>query len=248
MRSETLFTGNHTWTVYGRDPGKPDQIIDTNQYMLHDSVAALLLDPGGVELFAPMLAAVVKDVPLERIQYLFASRQDPDIISSLGLWDQVLTKATLYGPWLWESFIPHFGMQRTKYQNIKDEGEAVTIGRMRLHFVPAHYMHASGNFSLYDPEAKILFSGDIGAALEPPESELYVENFDSHISKMKLFHQRWMPSNRAKNDWVSRVRKLDIKMMVPQHGRIFKGDDVQRFLDWFGELEVGVAVPPREAS
>jgi len=30
--------------------------------------------------------------------------------------------------------------------------------------------------------------------------------------------------------------------MCPQHGRIFQGDDVQRFLDWFEALEVGTAV------
>jgi flavorubredoxin len=30
-------------------------------------------------------------------------------------------------------------------------------------------------------------------------------------------------------------------MMVPQHGRIFRGDDVGRFLDWFEGLEVGIA-------
>jgi len=83
-------------------------------------------------------------------------------------------------------------------------------------------------------------SGDIGAALESVEAPLFVEDFDEHISKMKMFHQRWMPSNSAKNDWVKRVRKLDIDMMCPQHGRIFKGDNVQRFLDWFEALEVGL--------
>jgi flavorubredoxin len=28
--------------------------------------------------------------------------------------------------------------------------------------------------------------------------------------------------------------------MCPQHGRIFKGDNVKRFLDWFEDLEVGI--------
>jgi len=30
--------------------------------------------------------------------------------------------------------------------------------------------------------------------------------------------------------------------MAPQHGSIFNGDDVKRFLDWFEDLEVGVAI------
>jgi flavorubredoxin len=75
---------------------------------------------------------------------------------------------------------------------------------------------------------------------------MFVEDFSAHVSKMKLFHQRWMPSNNAKLDWISRIRKLDVAMMVPQHGRIFRGADVSRFLDWFEELEVGIAVSRRE--
>jgi flavorubredoxin len=59
---------------------------------------------------------------------------------------------------------------------------------------------------------------------------------------MEHFHRRWMPSNRAKNDWIRRVRQLDIDMLCPQHGAVFKGDDVGRFLDWFEGLEVGGAV------
>lgn len=86
-------------------------------------------------------------------------------------------------------------------------------------------------------------SGDVGASLEPDGAPMYVEDFDEQIDKMKMFHQRWMPSNRAKQDWIDRVRKLDIDIMAPQHGRLFKGDDVQRFLDWFEALEVGIAAP-----
>ena len=59
---------------------------------------------------------------------------------------------------------------------------------------------------------------------------------------MSFFHKRWMPSNEAKKDWVRRVRELDIEIMAPQHGRMFKGDDVKRFLDWFEALDVGIAL------
>jgi flavorubredoxin len=78
--------------------------------------------------------------------------------------------------------------------------------------------------------------------LEEPGSPMFVENFDLHIEKMRFFHQRWMPSNQAKKVWIDRVRELDIDILAPQHGRMFKGDDVNRFLDWFETLQVGTAV------
>jgi flavorubredoxin len=242
MKSLKIYDEDHQWYLFGRDVSKPDLIIDTNQYMIVNGDQAVLLDPGGVELFSPMLAAIMKFVDIDQVKYLFASHQDPDIISSLGMWDQILPNATLYSPWLWEGFIRHFGMENIKFQAIKDEGGQLALGSLLLEFIPAHYLHSSGNFHVYDPKAKILFSGDIGAALEPVDSPLYVEDFSAHIDKMKGFHQRWMPSNRAKLDWIERVRKLDIDMMVPQHGRIFKGEQVTNFLDWFEELEVASAV------
>ena len=242
MKATKFFDDGHQWFMFGRDPEKDESIIDTNQYMITTGSRTLLMDPGGIEVFAPMLGAILHHTKVDQITDLFASHQDPDIISSLGLWDQALPHAKLHSPWIWEGFIRHFGMNNIQYEPIPDEGSSISLGSLTLELIPAHYLHSSGNFNVYDPKAKILMSGDIGAALEATEAPLFVDDFEEHIPKMKMFHQRWMPSNRAKNDWVKRVRKLDIEYMAPQHGRIFKGDNVNLFLDWFEKLEVGLAV------
>lgn len=230
------------WLMFGRDKDKPEKVIDTNQYMVLSEGKAILLDPGGIELFAPMLAAVLQHAPIDSITDIFASHQDPDIISSLGLWDKAIPNGRLHAPWLWEGFIRHFGMENISYRALPDEGDLIEVGVAKLQAVPAHYLHSSGNFHIYDPESKVLMSGDIGAALEPIDAPLYVDDFESHIPKMEKFHQRWMPSNRAKNDWIKRVRELDIEIMAPQHGRLFTGDNIPKFLDWLEALEVGVAI------
>ena len=33
---------------------------------------------------------------------------------------------------------------------------------------------------------------------------------------------------------------MDIQLIVPQHGRIVRDEDVQKFTGWFEKLEVGV--------
>ena len=242
MEAQKIYNGNHQWYVFARDSAKPEKIIDTNQYLIKSSQEAIILDPGGVELFSPMLASILKHVDLEHVTTLFASHQDPDIISSLGLWDKTIPNAKLHAPWLWEGFIRHFGMENIEYVPIKDEGGEVRVGSATLKFVPAHYLHSSGNFNVYDPQAKILMSGDIGAAMEDHDAPLYVDNMSSHSQKMRKFHQRWMPSNEAKQDWIRRVRQLDIDLMCPQHGRLFQKQQVVEFLNWFEELPVGIAV------
>jgi len=228
--------------MFGRDNNKPEKIIDTNQYIVRTADRCLLIDPGGVELFAPMLAGVLHYAPVEQITDIFASHQDPDIISSLGLWDQALPDAKLHASELWEGFLRHFCCESIEYVGVPDNGGVIDLGNVELQIIPAHYMHSAANFNIYDPQAKILMSGDVGAALEEPGAPVFVDNFDAHVEKMRFFHQRWMPSNQAKRVWIDRVRELDVDILAPQHGRMFKGDDVKRFLDWFEALQVGIAV------
>lgn len=240
MLTVKLFENHsHEWIVFARDPEKPEKIIDTNQYMIKSEREAILLDPGGIELFSSMLASVVHYLPVDQITHLFASHQDPDIISSLGLWDKTLPGAVLHAPWLWEGFLRHYGCDHIIYDAIPDEGKNLQFDNVEIQFIPAHYMHASGNFSVYDPVAKILFSGDVGAGLNQPDDPIFVEDFEAHIPKIKKFHQRWMPSERAKEMWIKRVRRLEIDMLCPQHGSIYRGEDVGRFLDWLESIEVG---------
>jgi len=243
MKTFELFNKKgRRWVYFGRDPQRKDIVIDTNEYLIINDGKGLMLDPGGMEIFPPVVATISREIKMDDIEILFCSHQDPDICSSLSLWFGVCKNMKVYVPSIWSLFIPHFGSERTLHQ-IPDAGMNLPLGGSNdIQLIPSHYCHSSGNFSLYDPIAKILFSGDIGAALLPKENnEIFVEDFNDHVQYMEGFHKRWMPSNVAKNDWIKRVRKLDINMMCPQHGSIFKRDDAQKFLDWFEQLQVGSA-------
>lgn len=247
MKCVTLFRrDDHYWQAFGQDPERPDRVIDTNQYVVRSGDAAILLDPGGIEVFPSMLAALTREIPVEQVKALFISHQDPDIGSSLPLWRRVCQPETdIYISWLWESFASHFDRDAV-FTTIPDEGMEVSLSpSLRLRFLPAHYLHSSGNFNVYDPQARILFSGDIGAALIPrdrPAEGLFVTDFSRHIGYMEGFHRRWMPSPQARDAWIAQVSKLEIDILAPQHGLIFKGDDVKRFLDWFAALEIGSGI------
>lgn len=234
---------DHKWAVVARDPGKPGHLIDTNEYLVVNGNEMLLADPGGMEIFSSVFSALSTEIDPGAIRYLFASHQDPDIISSLALWLDFNPELKCYLSWLWGSFVPHFGGTEETFVAIPDEGTTITLGNLTLEALPAHYLHSSGNFNLYDSKAKIMFSGDVGAALLPPEEGgMFVENFDSHIRHAKSFHRRWMGSNAAKLNWCERASRLDIDMLCPQHGAIYRGEDVKRFINWFAELEVGSGI------
>lgn len=232
---------NHKWAMISRDPGKQSYLIDTNEYLVTSEEEGLLTDPGGLEIFHAVFSSISQEFNPQNIKYIFASHQDPDIISSLSLWLEVNPNIRCYVSWLWSTFIPHFGGDDNTIISIPDEGRKINLGKIQLEMIPAHHLHSAGNFHLYDRKAKIYFSGDIGAALLPTDyNDLFVTDFDKHIEFAKGFHQRWMGSNEAKNDWCERVSKLEIDMICPQHGAVYTGAAVERFINWFSELKVGV--------
>ena len=241
-KTTTLFElGDHRWQVIARDPSLPDHLIDTNEYLVSSGGQAMLLDPGGQEVFPAVFSALSAAADPATLTHVFASHQDPDVISSLALWLAFKPDIKCYASWLWGSFIPHFGGNKDTFILLPDDPAPLSLGGRQFQSVPAHFLHSSGNLHLYDPGAKILFTGDVGAALLPPdEGGLFVSDFDRHIRYAEGFHRRWMGSRPARDAWCERASRLDIELMCPQHGAIYRGKDVRRFIDWFAELEIGV--------
>lgn len=245
MKKATIIyqSGQHQWIAIARDSERPNYLIDTNEYLITDSTTALLTDPGGSEIFSKVFAAICEAFDPTKIGAIFASHQDPDIISSLSLWLDFNPELKCYLSQLWTTFVPHFGGTDQTFISIPDEGFPITVGSLHLQVIPAHYLHSSGNFHLYDEAARLFFSGDIGAAMLPETmNELFVKDFDRHIGYAKGFHQRWMGSPEAKRLWCERVAAMKIDMLCPQHGAIYQGRDVERFINWFSELQVGTGL------
>lgn len=243
MKCYTIWqNGDHRWLAFAQDPDQPDNIIDTNQLLVTSDQDAMLLDPGGVELFPAMVAAVTQEIRISQLKHLFFSHQDPDVSSALPLWRQVCgTDMQLHVSWMWAGFVSHFDRD-ARFENIPDAGTDIALSpSVRLKALPAHYLHSPGNFSVYDPKAKILFSGDIGAALVPKDqlNGIYVEDFGHHVAFMEGFHRRWLGAAEARDKWVAMVRRLEVDVLAPQHGLFFKGEDVGKFLDWLGGLQLG---------
>ena len=107
--------------------------------------------------------------------------------------------------------------------------------------VPAHFMHAEGNFHFYDPISRILFTGDLGASLiSPTQAQQIVTDFDAHRPKMEGFHRRYMVSNKILRYWVAMARTMNIDMLVPQHGAPMSGAAIPAFYNWLETLNCGV--------
>ncbi len=221
----------------------PDETIQTNQYLVVHKDSAILIDPGGYTIFSPLFAEVSSKVPLKDLKYIFFSHQDPDIVSGMNGW-LLSTNAQLIIPKLWTRFIGHIGLKKGYEKRIiavDDRGGTIELGDIELRILPAHFMHSPGNFQIYDPVSKILFSGDVGASVG--QNYLYVEDFENHKKLIEGFHRRYMANNKICKLWANMVKKLDIDIIAPQHGALFKGkENVNAFIDWISNLQCGTDI------
>ncbi len=231
----------HRFIWLGWEEEDEEGLVQTNQYLIINRGIGILLDPGGAHVFPRVVAETARFIPLENIRYVFYSHQDPDVSSGLPLWLSV-TPAKVYISKLWIRFVPHFGKADvSRIEPIEDSGGSVTLPTGdEVEFLPAHYLHSTGNFSAYDSRSKILFSGDIGAAVFPRGKRyLFVEDFESHKKLMEGFHRRYMKSNRVLRKWVGLVREKAVRMIAPQHGAVFDQRNVDKFLSWLERLKCG---------
>ncbi|MBA8887618.1 flavorubredoxin [Dokdonella fugitiva] len=242
-----LFRGDDHLCVAFTDLVRGDDGVQANQFLVVDRNESALIDPGGALLYTPLNMALTTYVQPRELTWVLASHQDPDIIGSVDSW-LLYTGARVVCSRLWGRFIPHSVPHYQKnagsdrYLLLPDEGAQIPLGRSHLQAVPAHFLHSVGNFQFYDPASRILFSGDLGASMVGADTPYApVEDFDAHIPRMAAFHRRYMASNRACRWWARRARRLDIDMIVPQHGLPIRGKDhVERFIGWIERLECGV--------
>ena len=218
--------------------------IQANQFLVIHGSHSALIDPGGDLIYQDLFVQSYRYLFTKNLEYVIGSHQDPDIISSLARWLE-RTEATILVPSIWQRFIPHFSPlvknSTGRIQGIPDPGMRIPLGESELIALPAHFLHSEGNFQFYDPIAKILFSGDMGASLLEMDTYVPVEHFEGHIRHMETFHKRYMCGNKACRLWARMVRELDMEWIVPQHGRPFKGRPmIDKFLDWVENLECGL--------
>lgn len=220
------------------------EAVQANQFLVVNDDTGAIIDPGGNLAYSELYLGMTRHFPPSRLSAILASHADPDIIASLDRWMTATPTAKLYVSTLWERFVPHFckpGKTTGRIVGIPDSGMRIAIGRGELIALPAHFMHAEGNFQFYDPASRILFSGDLGVSmLSGQQAQHPISQLQPLPPGMEAFHRRYMVSGKILKLWARMVRQLPIDMIAPQHGAPLVGPAVQQFIDWVETLSCGI--------
>lgn len=244
MSIELYKDANHACVLF-TDLVPDEDAVQANQFLIVDHGEGVILDPGGNMTYNELSLTMRKYIAPSQLDYIVASHADPDIIASLDRW-MTATQAKLVISSLWARFAPHFcklGKTDNRVIAVPDAGGRLRYGQSSLWLIPAHFMHAEGNFQFYDPVSKILFSGDLGVSLLSGEQAGHViTNLEPFPHGMETFHRRYMVSNKILKLWVRMVRQLDIVMIAPQHGSPIAGAAIGQLLDWLDGLACGIDI------
>jgi len=241
MPIELFRQDDHACLMFSDLAEDDGQAVQSNQFLIVNGKTGAIIDPGGNVAYNRLVLGMAEHFPPHNLSAIVASHADPDIIASLDRW-MTATPAKLYISRVWERFAPHFckpGKTQGRIVGLPDSGGVIDIGGCPLVAVPAHFLHAEGNFQFYDPISRILFSGDLGVSLGAPSADP-VTSLAGHLRYMEGFHRRYMVSNKVMRLWARMARTLDISMIVPQHGVPLTGKAVGEFIDWAETVDCGI--------
>ena len=206
----------------------------------------LLIDPGSSSDFAVVSAKVSSLIGgLNKLSALYINHQDPDVGSSAAVISGRYAPhaAILCSEATWR-LIVHFNLPPERYIDTAHfpRGFDVPTGHAMLP-VPSPFCHFRGAVMLYDPETRVLFTGDLFGGLTTIEARgIWADETD--WAGIRAFHQTYMPTNRVLIRAIEAIRALDppVEILAPQHGRLIRGPLLARFMDRLARLPVGLDI------
>lgn len=213
--------------------------LHCNPYLISEGDEAVLIDGGNRDDFSTVMLKILRTgLQPSQINRLIYQHYDPDLCGSLPQLEAIINNDALRIISHKENnvFIHYYSAKTEKldFRELDNRFEFKT-GR-RLEFYPIPYCHHPGSFVTYDVKTKTLFTSDLFGSfdtrwkltLDLDESCRECNDLDKcplssnkcPLSGIVKFDQRIMTSNRALENTLNIVEKLDIDRIAPQHGSI----------------------------
>lgn len=227
---------DRTWWVGHHIPGDPFQC---HVYLIENGDQSVLIDPGSLLTFDRTRRKIEQVVPLDDIRYFVCHHQDPDVAGAMTRLDPLITRpdAVLITHWRARALLRHMGLAIPMWL-VEEHDWKLELPDRTLQFVFTPYMHFPGAYCTFDTKTGVLFSSDIfGGYTDSPK--LYAED-ESHFEAIRPFHEHYMPSNEVVVHGMSRLEKLPIQLIAPQHGLLIPERLVDYMIQRLKSLDCGL--------
>ncbi len=220
--------------------------LRNNIYLIKDGIECIIVDCGSRGDFENTVSRIKQIAPIEYVTKIFANHQDPDVTSGIIDWLNLNPDIEVITSPFINIFIEHYtGKDGYKYFNTELNPKLTLSSGAVLEFISSPFMHSPGAVTIYDHKAKVLFSGDIWAAIAIEWDLVMQGKFQDHIEFMDFFHKEYMSSNRATRNFLAKLKNKPLDAIFPQHGSIITGkENIQSALRYIRDLKCGVDFIP----
>ncbi len=220
----------------------PDGTI-YNAYLIRGSDRVALLDTVDPAM-AHVLLGYLEQVP--RIDYVVSHHAEQDHSGSLPrVLERYPEARVLCTPQAKALLMDHLGIPEERIQTVAD-GETVSLGDRTLQFIHTPWVHWPETMVTYLPEERILFTCDwLGSHLAT--SDLYVTDEGKVYEAAKRYYAEiMMPFRRIIQHNLAKIADLDIGMIAPSHGPIYRRPEMilQAYRDWVADRPGNRVVVP----
>ncbi len=210
-------------------------------FKLGGTEASMLIDPGPPQDLAVVTQKVSAVLgSLRRLDFIFLNHQDPHVAANAAPIQQRSPRARVVCSEDTFRLAHFYGLDTNRFLAVESfaDGHCKLATGHEIVFVPTPFCHFRGAVMVYDPASRVLFSGDLFGGARARD----LVSSEKTWPGVEIFHQIYMPSRRALELAVARVRRLDPPptLIAPQHGAFIAGDDVPRMLEQISRLEVGL--------
>ena len=207
-----------------------------NAYIIKGKTHTILIDSSDIRKVDPFLEDL-KALELSKLDFIIANHAEPDhsgaIPEVLALYPEALVLCTEKCKEILTALL-HIPAEKFK---VVTDNQTLDIGGFNLNFIVAPWVHWPETMFTYLQEYKILFSCDfLGNHIA--SSDVYSSN-DARVynAAKRYYAEIMMPFREIIKKHLERISKLDIKLIAPSHGLIYKDPDfiVDAYKDWISD-------------
>jgi flavorubredoxin len=195
-----------------------------NSYLIRDDKIALV-DFVKFPFFDEMIDRIKMVIDPYEIDYLISNHSEPDHSGSILKMKEVAPNAEIISSERGKAVLQRYYGQDLEVTSIKEKPQLI-LGKKSLNFVPVPMAHWPDSMVTYVPEDKLLLSNDaFGQHLA--SSGRFDDEVNPHLlmSEASAYYANiLMPLWRSVNRAIESLKGVDIRMIAPSHGVIWRND------------------------
>ncbi|MCX8187812.1 MAG: FprA family A-type flavoprotein [Nitrososphaeria archaeon] len=202
--------------------------ITYNSYLLMSDDAVVLLDTWKKTYADEFLENLRELVDVRDVTHIILHHMEPDHSGSLRkVLEENGFRAEVLGHQLSKNMVRSFYGVNGKFRAVRD-GERLSLGGLTLEFIHTPWLHWPETIMTYLGDRGVLFSGDAFGGFSIPSAIFdedrivpgYLTFVKEYISTVIGNYRQYITKNINK----LMERNLDVKMIAPAHGLVWKND------------------------